>query len=95
MERKRIEDVIVYIDRDTPLDVLEIRIALARKKAQEKDFINLRFYVGTGDDPDVEIIGDRWETDAEMEHRRLVETAQEKRQREYYEQLKAKYEGAS
>lgn len=29
----------------------------------------------------------------DWEHRRLMEAAQEKRQREYYEQLKAKYEG--
>ncbi len=92
MERKRREDVIAYIDRDMLLDELEKRIALARKRAQEKDFINLRFYVGTGDDPDVEIIGDRWESDADMEQRRLMEAAQEKRQRAYYEQLKAKYE---
>lgn len=93
MERKRVEDVVAYIDSDIPLDELEKRIALARKKAQEKDFINLRFHVGTGDEPDIEINGDRWETDADMEHRRLMEAAQEKRQRKYYEQLKAKYEG--
>ncbi len=95
MERKRIEGVVTYIDSDMPLEALEIRIQLARKRAQEKDFINLRFHVGTGDEPDIEINGDRWETDADMEHRRLMEAAQEKRQREYYEQLKAKYEGVS
>ncbi len=95
-ERQRVRDTIDSLYDGMSLEEIERLIAAARKYAAKNDYIDLRLDVSrgwNGDSDELNIAGLRWETDAEMKTRIAIDTAREKKQREYYEELKRKFEG--
>lgn len=96
VERKRVRADIDNLYDGMPIDDVEQRLNDARKFAAENDYIALQLDIerdGYDDSVELKITGLRQENDKELERRLATDVARERQQREYYEELKRKFEG--